>query len=84
MTPHSYIRTVSVWQPLVGWRTIGTDNPQSLADSGAGNVMLLLTKAGGHVGWPLGNNPKKSAWEWMSNTVRDFVLAVDKAREQNG
>ena len=35
--------------PLVGWRTIGTNDPQGLADSGAGNVMLLLTKAGGHV-----------------------------------
>ncbi|KAL9181809.1 hypothetical protein ACHAXT_012152 [Thalassiosira profunda] len=67
--------------PLVGWRTIGTENPQSLADSGNGNVMLLLTKAGGHVGWPLGTNPKKSGWMWMSNAVRDFALAVDKARE---
>lgn len=36
--------------PLVGWRTIGTENPQGLADSGLGNIMLLLTKAGGHVG----------------------------------
>ena len=36
--------------PLVGWRTIGTENAQGLADSGSGNVMLLLTKAGGHVG----------------------------------
>lgn len=35
--------------PLVGWRTVGTANPQGLADSGSGNVMLLLTKAGGHV-----------------------------------
>jgi hypothetical protein len=35
--------------PLVGWRTVGTNDPQGLADSGSGNVMLLLTKAGGHV-----------------------------------
>ena len=35
--------------PLVGWRTIGTNDPQGLADSGAGNILLLLTKAGGHV-----------------------------------
>lgn len=34
--------------PLVGWRTIGTDRPQQLVDSGKGNIMLLLTKAGGH------------------------------------
>ena len=36
--------------PLVGWRTIGTENAQGLADSGSGNVMLLLTKGGEHVG----------------------------------
>ena len=35
--------------PLVGWRTVGTNDPQGLADSGSGNVMLVLTKAGGHV-----------------------------------
>ncbi len=35
--------------PLVGWRTIGTDDPQGLVDSGSGNVLLVLTKAGGHV-----------------------------------
>jgi hypothetical protein len=35
--------------PLVGWRTVGTNDPQGLANSGSGNVMLLLTKAGGHV-----------------------------------
>ena len=35
--------------PLVGWRTVGTSDPQGLADSGSGNIMLLLTKAGGHV-----------------------------------
>ena len=35
--------------PLVGWRTIGTNDPQGLVDSGSGNVMLVLTKAGGHV-----------------------------------
>ena len=35
--------------PLVGWRTIGTNNLQGLADSGSGNVILVLTKSGGHV-----------------------------------
>jgi hypothetical protein len=35
--------------PLVGWRTLGTNDLQGLADSGSGNVMLVLTKAGGHV-----------------------------------
>ena len=36
---------------IQGWRTIGTDRPQELVDSGKGNVMLLLTKAGGHGTW---------------------------------
>jgi hypothetical protein len=48
--------------PLVGWRTVGTANPQGLADSGTGNVILLLTKAGGHVVRTfLFDHPKKSA-----------------------
>jgi hypothetical protein len=68
--------------PLVGWRTIGTEKPQELADSGSGNVMLLLTKAGGHVGWPLGINPKRNAWKWMNDAARDYANAVDKARQE--
>ncbi|KAL7542377.1 hypothetical protein ACHAWF_007167, partial [Thalassiosira exigua] len=73
----------SLDDPLIGWRTIGTEHPQGLVDSGNGNVMLLLTKAGGHVGWPLGSNPKKHAWKWMSNAVRDFALAVNMARKES-
>ena len=65
--------------PLVGWRTIGTNDPQGLADSGSGNVILLLTKGGGHVGWPLGTNPAKNSWKWMNDAARDFALAVDIA-----
>mmetsp|Transcript_12915 Transcript_12915/g.31476 ORF Transcript_12915/g.31476 Transcript_12915/m.31476 type:complete len:748 (+) Transcript_12915:205-2448(+) len=67
--------------PLVGWRTVGTNDPQGLVESGSGNIMLVLTKAGGHVGWPLGNNPKKDAWKWMNNAARDFALAVDMAKK---
>ena len=70
--------------PLVGWRTIGTDRPQALVDSGNGNIMLLLTKAGGHVGWPLGMNPAKYSWKWMSDSVRDFALAVDESMKNEG
>lgn len=70
--------------PLVGWRTVGTNNPQRMVDSGRGNLLLVLTKAGGHVGWPLGNNPKSSSWKWMNDAARDFALAVDMAREEIG
>lgn len=68
--------------PLVGWRTLGTENVQGLADAGLGNTMLLLTKAGGHVGWPLGNNPKTEGWKWMNNIGRDFTLAVASAKRE--
>lgn len=39
--------------PLVTWRTMGHD-PESLVNTGSGYLMMVLTKAGGHVGWPLG------------------------------
>lgn len=35
--------------PILSWRTIGTNDLDGLANSGSGNVMLVLTKAGGHV-----------------------------------
>ncbi len=35
--------------PLVGWRTLGTNNLQGLSDSGSGNIMFVLTRSGGHV-----------------------------------
>lgn len=38
---------------------------------------------GGHVGWPLGNNPKKEGWRWMNDVGRDFVLAFVKAKKDN-
>lgn len=68
--------------PLVGWRTIGTQNVQGLAQSGNGNTMLLLTKAGGHVGWPLGNNPKLNGWKWMNDVAKDFAWAVLAAKNE--
>ena len=68
--------------PLVGWRTIGTQDVQGLADSGSGNTMLLLTKAGGHVGWPLGSNPKLNGWKWMNDVAKDFALAVLAAKHE--
>ena len=30
--------------PLLSWRTIGTNDPQRLAEAGKGNILLLLTK----------------------------------------
>ena len=68
--------------PLTAWRTVGTADPQSLADSGRGNVIVVLTESGGHVGWPLGNNPAENQWLWMSNVAGSFATAVDTARRK--
>mmetsp|Transcript_6557 Transcript_6557/g.9553 ORF Transcript_6557/g.9553 Transcript_6557/m.9553 type:complete len:647 (-) Transcript_6557:319-2259(-) len=70
--------------PLCTWRTMGP-NPQQLIQTGSGNVMMLLTKTGGHVGWPLGTNPKLDGWKWMNNVVGSFVDSVDRVikKEEN-
>ena len=66
--------------PLITWRAVANVDPTRMVNSGDGNLILLLTKGGGHVGWPLGNNPASRGWEWMNNCARDFVNAVDGAR----
>lgn len=66
--------------PLITWRAVANVDPTRMVNSGDGNLILLLTKSGGHVGWPLGNNPAGRGWEWMNNCARDFVNAVDGAR----
>jgi hypothetical protein len=42
--------------------------------------MLLLTKAGRHVGWPTGIIPTYEKWRWMSDTGMGFVQAVGQAK----
>ena len=41
--------------PLVTWRTVAANrgwmHPVNLTRTGSGNLFLLLTKQGGHVGW---------------------------------
>mmetsp|Transcript_14949 Transcript_14949/g.28134 ORF Transcript_14949/g.28134 Transcript_14949/m.28134 type:complete len:648 (-) Transcript_14949:28-1971(-) len=65
--------------PLTTWRTMGHD-PQRLVETGSGNIMMFLTKSGGHVGWPLGVNPASSGWKFMNDAVSGFVNSVDQAR----
>ena len=48
--------------------------------SGSGYIMMLLTDAGGHVGWPLGLNPRKEGWKWMNNAVSSFTNSVHLAK----
>ncbi len=67
--------------PLVTWRVVG-HNPSTLVNSGQGNILLLLTKTGGHVGWPTGLNPRAHGWKWMNDAVIHFTKSVDKARKE--
>lgn len=66
--------------PLITWRTMG-HNPDALVRSGSGNIMMLLTKSGGHVGWPMGLNPRSEGWRWMHDAVGGFVTSVDSVKK---
>lgn len=73
--------------PLLSWQNVAANegymHPTKLSQSGSGNLMLLLTKRGGHVGWPLGWFPGKDKWKWMNGVVTSFAHAVDKTRREN-
>ena len=60
--------------PIITWKTLC--RPQDVALSGNGFVMMLITRTGGHVGWPVGSNPTRGAWSWMNDVARDFVNAL--------
>lgn len=57
-------------------------DPQRASQSGNGYTMLLLTETGGHVGWPVGWNPTKHAWKWMSQVATSFVESADVVLQQ--
>jgi predicted alpha/beta-fold hydrolase len=57
-------------------------DPEKVVHTGDGNTVLLFTKRGGHVGWPLGINPSLKAWQWMSDVASSFAEAVDIARKE--
>ena len=73
--------------PLITWRASaqnsGMMHPENLVKTGSGNLMLLLTKGGGHVGWSLGLWPTKNKWRFMSDVVMSFAKAVDEARKES-
>lgn len=58
-------------------------DPEKVVHTGDGNTVLLFTKSGGHVGWPLGINPSLEAWKWMSDVASSFAEAVDIARKED-
>ena len=42
----------------------------------AENVLLLVTKHGGHIGWPLGWRPAEKRWKFMGDVTMEFANAV--------
>lgn len=70
--------------PLITWRSTcanhGLMHPNNLVKTGKGNVILLLTKGGGHVGWPVGFLFFQNQWKWMSNAVSSFGTAVQEVK----
>ena len=71
--------------PLITWQTVASNqgllHPTNLTKRAAGNLFLLLTKRGGHVGWPMGSMPWESNWKWMNDNAMSFVRAVQKSRD---
>jgi predicted alpha/beta-fold hydrolase len=71
--------------PLITWKAVaandGMRHPSNLVQTGTGNLIMLLTKAGGHVGWPLGMNPGLEKWRWMNGAVQTFADAFEKVKE---
>mmetsp|Transcript_21058 Transcript_21058/g.37889 ORF Transcript_21058/g.37889 Transcript_21058/m.37889 type:complete len:121 (-) Transcript_21058:415-777(-) len=59
----------------------GFMHPKNLVKTGKGNLILLLTKAGGHVGWPLGLVPTAEKWKWMSDVAMSFAQSVSSAKK---
>lgn len=70
--------------PLVTYRCTaqneGPMHPQRLTRTGNGNLMILMTKRGGHVGWPIGNLPWEKNWSWMNTAASSFTEAVHAAK----
>jgi predicted alpha/beta-fold hydrolase len=71
----------SMDDPIISWRTVaattGPMHPSNLTrNTGNGNLMILLTKAGGHVGFPTGWLPFVDKWKWMSEVPIGFAKAM--------
>lgn len=71
----------SLDDPIGYWKTF--HNPSKVAKSGSGNTMLLFTKTGGHVGWPLGWRPSLEGWSWMSDCASSFAESVSRTRRRH-
>jgi predicted alpha/beta-fold hydrolase len=70
--------------PVVSWRVMaanhGLMHPSKIVQTGVGNIMLMLTKQGGHLGWPVGMSPAENGWKWMSQAANSYASAVVRAK----
>jgi len=76
---HSFDDPISTWRTNAG--NVGLMHPSNLVRVGNGNVLLLLTKRGGHVGWPTGWFSHRQGWEFMNEAAASFVEAVDAVKK---
>lgn len=72
---HSFDDPIGTWTTIVDNR--GFMHPNSLVRRGNGNLLLLLTSKGGHVGWPVGYFPWIHGWKFMNEAALTFVDSVD-------
>jgi predicted alpha/beta-fold hydrolase len=75
---HSLDDPISTWRTIVGNK--GMMRPEELVRVGHGNIVLLLTRVGGHVGWPTGWISTRYNWEFMSEACASFAEAVAHAK----
>ena len=72
--------------PIATWRgntaNQGLMHPENLVRLGKGNVLLLLSAKGGHVGWPVGWLSPRYGWQFMSEAAGSFVEAVARAQQE--
>jgi hypothetical protein len=72
--------------PIATWKGVAANSgfmhPQNLVHSGNGNILLLLTDRGGHVGWPVGWLSFRNDWQFMSEAASSFVEAIAHAHEK--
>jgi predicted alpha/beta-fold hydrolase len=69
----------SLDDPISPWRSVvsnhGAMHPAHLTQTGNGRLMMLITRRGGHVSWPVGWYPTQQKWSWMSHLALSFAQA---------
>ena len=64
----------SLDDPVGTWRSF--HDPVKVTALGNGNTVILFTRKGGHVGWPMGISPWLYRWSYMNNVASSFVHAI--------